>query len=116
MNDLIDKSAGHLGRLSSPDIGSDNRTISLLTVSTTHEVPLSDELLTEVKELHRASRADNSKRSYATAWAQFSAWCAERGRCPLPPRSGVVRRSVADIEGFDNREPPRRCRQRASRR
>jgi hypothetical protein len=93
MNRLVDK----FGRLSSPEIGSDNGSILLPAISPTHEMPLSDELLTEVKELHRASPADNSKRSYSTAWAQISAWCAERGRSPLPASPETVRAGLANM-------------------
>jgi integrase len=97
MNDLIDSSAGHSGRLSSAEIGSDKRAVSLPTITTTQETPLPDELLTDVASLHRASRADNSKRSYSTAWAQFTTWCNQRGRCPLPAAPDTVQAWLADI-------------------
>jgi integrase len=99
MSDLVGNSAAQFEPLSSPEIGSDNGTISLPTISTTQEAPLSDELLTEVKELHRASRADNSKRSYSTAWAQFSSWCNQRGRCHLPAAPETVQAWLADMSG-----------------
>jgi hypothetical protein len=94
---LINKIARHFGGLPSAEIGSDKGMISLPTVATTQESPLSDALLTDVAELHKASRADNSKRSYATAWSQFSTWCLERGRCPLPASPDTVQGWLADL-------------------
>jgi site-specific recombinase XerD len=54
-------------------------------------------LLTDVAELHKRSRADNSKRSYSTAWRQFLAWCDERGRSPLPASPETVQAWLTDL-------------------
>ena len=62
-------------------------------------VPVSDAPLpaSTVRADHyaRASRADRTWRQYRSAFRQFSTWCAERGRSPMPAAMGTVREYVA---------------------
>jgi integrase len=57
--------------------------------------------------LSDGQRAAATRRAYASDWRQFSAWCGEAGRCPLPASGDTVAlyvvslaqsRSVATIE------------------
>jgi site-specific recombinase XerD len=43
----------------------------------------------------RAARSNNTQRAYMADWLIFTAWCAERGECPLPTDPEVVRRFVS---------------------
>jgi site-specific recombinase XerD len=42
----------------------------------------------------RPARSANTQRAYMADWLIFTAWCAERGECPLPTDPEVVRRFV----------------------
>jgi integrase len=48
--------------------------------------PLSDEALAYALR----SSAENTKRAYRAAWADFTGWCAENGRDPLPASPETV--------------------------
>src|SRR5271167_2417193 len=41
-------------------------------------------------EYARAEKAGATRRAYATDFAIFSAWCADRGRAPLPASPALV--------------------------
>jgi integrase len=97
MHHPIDNSSGSIEPLSSPESTIDNRGISILPASTTLDAPLSEAHIEDIKSLHRASRADNSKRSYATAWQQFLTWCDQHGRSPLPASPETIQAWLADM-------------------
>ena len=42
-------------------------------------------------------RSANTERAYRSDWADFSAWCAARGLCPLPSPPGDVTAYIADL-------------------
>ena len=42
------------------------------------------------KEYIQAAKAENTLRAYRQDWADFSAWCEEKGLCPLPAAPEVV--------------------------
>src|SRR5215211_342044 len=44
-----------------------------------------------------ASKADSSKRAYASDWQQFTAWCAARGLEAMPASSETVSRYLGDM-------------------
>ena len=50
-------------------------------------VPDLSETLERAAGYARAARADNTRRAYGTAWADFAGWC----RVDFPPWSGGVR-------------------------
>jgi site-specific recombinase XerD len=37
-----------------------------------------------------AEKSAATRRAYASDWADFAAWCATRGACPLPAHQGAV--------------------------
>jgi integrase len=43
-----------------------------------------------------AATADNTRRAYRAAWADFTSWCAERKLCPLPAEESSVGLYLAD--------------------
>lgn len=43
-----------------------------------------------------AATADNTRRAYRAAWADFTGWCAERHLCPLPAEESTVGLYLAD--------------------
>lgn len=51
----------------------------------------------KAKAFKDAARAENTKRSYGSDWADFSAWCAARGFDPLPARPTTVILYVTDL-------------------
>ncbi|MEI7601933.1 MAG: site-specific integrase [Aestuariivirga sp.] len=46
-----------------------------------------------------AATADNTRRAYRAAWADFIGWCAERQLCPLPATEVTVGLYLADRAG-----------------
>src|SRR5215217_4773867 len=44
----------------------------------------------------RAARADNTRRAYRAAWADFAAWCRERGLADLPAAPETVGAFLAE--------------------
>src|SRR5262249_41358028 len=79
------------------EIAIDNRGISIPAISTTQEMPLPEALLNDIAASNLASRANNSKRSYATAWRQFVAWCAQHNRNPLPASPETVQAWIVSL-------------------
>jgi site-specific recombinase XerD len=85
-----------------PSLHGDNQ--PPLPIGTEMVVPPSGELLLPDivnEELERAdayaraARSANTQRAYMADWLIFTAWCAERGECPLPTDPEVVRRFVS---------------------
>jgi integrase len=44
----------------------------------------------------RQARADNTRRAYRAAWADFCGWCASQGRQPLPASPATIGLFLAD--------------------
>lgn len=51
---------------------------------------------TTVAWLHEAMPV-NTRRAYEWAWAKFSRWCTQHGRCPLPASSETITEYVAHL-------------------
>lgn len=49
-----------------------------------------------VRRAVEASRAENTRRAYATAWAMFRAWCEDHGAQPLPAAPETVAAYLTD--------------------
>jgi integrase len=50
----------------------------------------------QAKAYVRASKAGNTQRAYAVAWQDFSAWCLEQGREPLPAAPETIGEYLSD--------------------
>jgi hypothetical protein len=46
--------------------------------------------LASARSYAAASRAENTRRAYASDLAKFGAWCEARGLCPLPAEPSTV--------------------------
>lgn len=53
--------------------------------------------LASAKSYAAASRAENTRRAYASDLSAFRSWCAERGLCALPAEPGTVALYVAHM-------------------
>ena len=52
--------------------------------------------LDQVRQYIRASKAENTLRSYQSDWRDFCAWCEAHGICPLPARPETVASFIAE--------------------
>jgi integrase len=60
---------------------------------------LAPELVEQVQELRQLSKADNTRKAYASDWSRWQAWCAARGLQALPAEAGSVAAYLADHAG-----------------
>jgi integrase len=60
---------------------------------------LAPELVEQVQELRQLSKADNTRKAYASDWSRWQAWCAARGLQALPAGPGSVAAYLADHAG-----------------
>ena len=44
-----------------------------------------------------AARAQNTMRGYASDWREFTAWCAQHDRAPLPAAASTVTAYLSDL-------------------
>jgi site-specific recombinase XerD len=86
-----------------------------------------EQLAAVAESLARSARSDATRRSYATAWGRFAAWCEANGQAALPASPETVRQylgahadtlapatlqrhlvAIAQIHRQDRHEPPTR--------
>src|ERR1700674_5324563 len=60
---------------------------------------LSTEYVAAAKEFVNASKADNTRRAYKTAWAEFTAYCEARAWSALPAPVDAVLAYMTDLAG-----------------
>jgi site-specific recombinase XerD len=56
-----------------------------------------DGLRARADQYIRLARASNTRRAYATDWADFDAWCRDHGRESLPAAAETVSLYLTDL-------------------
>ena len=60
---------------------------------------LAPELAEQVQELRQLSKADNTRKAYASDWSRWQTWCRARGLEALPAEPAAVAAYLADHAG-----------------
>jgi integrase len=88
---------GSIEPISLDQIGSENVSDSLPIPVNAPSRALSVEHLDAIAAMSKASRADSTRRTYQAAWQQYSSWCAEHGRCPMPADRETIQAWLWDL-------------------